>query len=76
MKLVEMSKKYGWKNRTLKARKADLQRFLKKHFNLTLESFFVDRRIFAAAERQAKKYMAENISMRAVGECKRDEEDD
>ena len=53
MKLVEMRKKFGWSERTLKARKAALQSFLQTNFNgLTLDAFFVDRRIFTAAERQ------------------------
>jgi hypothetical protein len=77
MKLVDMSKKFGWKLRTLKARKADLKQFLANiNPTLTLESFFVDRRIFSAAERQAKEHHAKRISMRELGEFKSDEDDD
>lgn len=77
MPLIDMQKKFGWKYRTIKARKAALEHFLQTqfHFKLTLAAFFVDRRIFAAAEKQAKEYRATNISMRAVGECERDEEE-
>lgn len=75
MKLVDMHKQFGWKLRTLKARKADLEDFLQNNYNLTLAAFFVDRSIFGAAEKQAEEYRAKQISLRAVGECKTDEED-
>ena len=76
MKLVEMRKKFGWNNRTLKARKAALQIFLQTNFNgLTLDAFFVDRRIFTAAERQLKDDRAKRISRRSLAECGTDEDD-
>jgi hypothetical protein len=77
MKLVEMGKKYRWKDRTIKARKAALKLFLRKNFNgLTLEAFFVDNSIFTAAEKQLKELRAKFISRRAVGECEIDQDDE
>jgi len=76
MKLADMKKKFCWKDRTLKARKAALKDFLQKHFRLKLEHFFLDRRIFAAAERQLNEDRAKRISRRDLGECDLDQDDE
>ena len=68
MNLKDMEKNYPWKYRTLKARKAALECFLQQNFQLTLAAFFVDRSIFAAAERQLKEPRARHISPRCLGE--------
>lgn len=45
--LKMMERKYQWSYRTLKARKAELKKFLYTKFNrLTLEAFFVDLKLF------------------------------
>jgi hypothetical protein len=76
MKLAEMQRKLGWPYRTLKARKHSLEVFLRQKYKLKLAAFFVDRRIFAAAERQLKSYKAKYIGRRAVGGCEIDRADD
>lgn len=69
MTLAVMSRKYGWPYRTLKARKAAIEAFMRKNFRLTLKDFFVDRSIFCAAERQLQDHRARSISRRAVADC-------
>ncbi|MEK7677105.1 MAG: hypothetical protein AAB676_14855 [Verrucomicrobiota bacterium] len=54
VKIVKKNPK--WKLRTVRARKAALKAFIRKKLpGLTLESFFVDRSVFEAAERQLKE---------------------
>jgi hypothetical protein len=61
--LAEISRRGHWPYRTLKQRKAALERFLSERFNkLTLAGFFVDRSIFRAAERQLGDHRARDIS--------------
>jgi hypothetical protein len=49
--LAGMHRKHRWSVRTLKRRKADLEGFLVRKWKLTLESFYVDRRMFSRADR-------------------------
>ncbi|MBU4200065.1 MAG: hypothetical protein L6455_01365 [Kiritimatiellae bacterium] len=69
-----------WAYRTLKARKAELKKYLAQTFNgLTLESFFVDRAVFSAAERQiriAYKAGAKYVNRRALGNMQLKEEEE
>jgi hypothetical protein len=65
MKLADIHRKYGWSLRTIKARKARLRDYLLRA-GLTLELFFVDRSIFAAAERQLRDHRAKTISLVAL----------
>jgi hypothetical protein len=59
MTLAAMSRRHGWPYRTLKHRKALVESFLRKNFDgLTMASFFVDRSIFGAAERQLQDHRA------------------
>ena len=59
----------NWSESTIKLRIKLLRAFLKKEFNgLKLESFFVDRSIFSAAERQFADYRAKKISPNSAGE--------
>jgi hypothetical protein len=67
MKLADIHRKHDWPVRTLKLRKAMLRKFLGES-GLTLEMFFVDRSIFAAAERQLRDYRGKRISPTAAGE--------
>jgi hypothetical protein len=74
-----MQKKFQWKMRTLKHRKAALKRYLLERFGLTLEAFFVDRRIFTAAERELKKahsQHARRVSPRTLADFETDNEQD
>lgn len=77
--LAEMHRRNKkWSESTIKLRIRSLRAFLKKEFNgLTLESFFVDRSIFSAAEKQLADYRAKNISPLSVGELhNKDSEND
>jgi hypothetical protein len=74
MKQADMSRKYGWNARTVKNRKRSLISFLKRKYKFTLETFFVDRSIFSAAERMKEEYKGKFFSMRGIGECSLSEE--
>lgn len=75
--LVAMVKRHPhWKYRTLKKRKQMLEAFLYKKFRLTLDSFFVDARMFAGAEKMVKEYKAKRISPHNIGECSAEEPSD
>jgi hypothetical protein len=69
MTLAEMHRRFHWPLRTLKLRKATLQAFLRKQFNLELAAFFVDRSIFGAVERQLADHRARHISPRALADA-------
>lgn len=53
---------HHWSARTLKKRKADLQSFLRQKFKVELSDFFVDRRIFNAAQRTLEYERARHIA--------------
>jgi hypothetical protein len=65
-----------WNYRTLKKRKQTLEAFLQKNFSLTLAAFFVDRRMFAGAEKMLRDYKAKRISPHNVAECSGEEPSD
>ena len=65
-----------WSKSTIKLRIRSLKPYLKKNFNLTLKSFFVDPAIFRAAEKQLRDYRAKKISpLSAAGLYSEDEND-
>ena len=70
--LKKMEKRFGWKYRTIKSRKAELE-FLLRKSGYTLDRFIVDRSLFRAAERQLEDYRAKRISRRRAGECEGDD---
>lgn len=74
MTLAEMCRKHGWPERTLKLRKATLIEFLARQYKLTLEAFFVDRRMFNHAENQLRDFRAKKIRHRAAAEQEDDKE--
>jgi hypothetical protein len=73
--LMDMHRQNGWPYRTLKLRKAALETFLRKKFNLRLASFYLDRAIFNAAEKQLRDERAKHISPRALGDFSSDSEE-
>lgn len=69
MTLADMRKKYKWKERTLKKRKAALVDFLRLRYKLTLESFFVDRSVFNSAEKMREEHRARSVRPRSLAEA-------